>query len=127
MDGYILVQVYTADRAIPIRNAVVLISKTTPSGEEAVRILRTDRSGRTEIIGVPAPPAANSQSPGNENNFSRYNIRVDYPGYRTVENLDVPVFEGQTSIQSVGMIPLAESEQRGRTVTVTDEEPFGNQ
>ncbi len=124
MEGYILVQVSTADEAIPLADAVVLITRPTENGEEPIRFLRTDRSGRTPVIAVPAPPAANSQSPGNTDNFSKYNIRVDYPGYYTVENVNVPVFDGQKSIQSVAMIPLAESDARGKVITVTEEEPF---
>ena len=56
MDGYILVQVSTADRAIPIADANVIISRPFEGGEELIRVLKTDRSGKTEIVAVPAPP-----------------------------------------------------------------------
>lgn len=123
-EGYIVVQVYTADQAIPLPNANVIVSKPAERGEEVVRIMKTDRSGKTAIIAVPTSPAANSQTPDGTDRFFKYNIRVDYPGYETVENVNVPVFEGQTSIQPVGMIPLADGEENGKTVTVIEEEPF---
>ena len=126
-EGYIIVQVYIADQAIPLANANVIVSKPTESGEEVVRIMKTDRSGKTAIIAVPTSPAANSQTPDGGERFFKYNIRVDYPGYRTVENVNVPVFDGQTSIQPVGMIPLAEGQEKGKTVTVIEEEPFENE
>ena len=128
MEGYILVQVSTADRAIPITDANVIISRPFEGGEQLVRVLKTDRSGKTEIVAVPAPPAANSRTPDDiGTRFYKYNIRVDYPGYITTENVNVPVFEGQKSIQSVAMIPLSEGDERGKTVTVTEEEPFENE
>lgn len=128
MDGYILVQVSTADQAIPIADANVIISRPFEGGEELIRVLKTDRSGKTEIVAVPAPPAANSQSPDLSGaRFYKYNIRVDYPGYITTENVNVPVFEGQKSIQAVSMIPLSEGDERGKVVTVTEEEPFENE
>ncbi len=128
MDGYILVQVSTADQAIPITDANVIISRPFDGGEELIRVLKTDRSGKTEIVAVPAPPAANSQTPDDiGTRFYKYNIRVDYPGYITTENVNVPVFEGQKSIQSVSLIPLAEGDEQGKVVTVTEEEPFENE
>ena len=125
--GYILVQVYTADQAIPLADANVIVTKPTEGGEELVRILKTDRSGRTEILGVPAPPAENSLTPDGGERFYKYNIRVDYPGYYTMENLNVPVFEGQKSIQPMFMMPLLESEERGKVISVVEEEPFENE
>jgi len=123
-EGYIVVQVYTADQAIPVADANVIIARPAGTGEEVIRLMKTDRSGKTAAIAVPAPPAENSQTPDGGEVFYKYNIRVDYPGYRTVENVNVPVFDGQTSIQPVAMIPLLESEERGKTVTVIEEEPF---
>lgn len=126
-EGYIIVQVSAANEAIPIADANVMITEETEKGESLIRILKTDRSGKTDVIAVPAPPAANSTSPEGINRFSKYNIRVDYPGYYTVENVNVPVFSGQKSIQSVSMIPLSEGEERGKVITVTEEEPFENE
>ncbi len=125
--GYILVQVYTADQAIPLADANVIVTKPVEGGEELVRILKTDRSGRTEVLSVPAPPAENSLTPDGGERFYKYNIRVDYPGYYTMENVNVPVFEGQKSIQPMFMMPLLESEERGKVISVVEEEPFENE
>ncbi len=122
--GYILVQVSSADRAIPIPDANVVISGPTDRGEDLIRVMKTDRSGKTEVLSVPAPPAENSLTPDGGVRFFKYNIRVDYPGYYTTENVNVPVFEGQKSIQQVSLIPLKESSERGKVVTVNEEEPF---
>ncbi len=125
--GYIVVQVSTADSAIPIPDANVIIAKEGDNGEALVKIMRTNRNGKTEALSVAAPPAENSLTPEGENRFFVYNIRVDYPGYYTAENVNVPVFEGQTSIQPVALIPLEDSRERGKIVRFSEEEPFENE
>ena len=122
--GMLAVQVYIADRAIPIEGANVIISKQNDAGkEEVLRILKTNASGITETVELPAPPAGNSLSPGNSEKYFTYNIRVDYPGYYTIENLNVPVFAGNKSIQPVAMLPLPDGEERGKRITFVEEEP----
>ena len=122
--GILTVQVYTADGALPLADANVIITADSGSGEELIRVLKTDRGGKTLPVSLAAPPAANSLDPDNNNaKFYRYNIRVDYPGYYTTENLNVPIFEGQTSIQPVAMIPLPADEERGKKITVVETEP----
>ena len=125
--GYIVVQVATADSAIPVPGANVLVSRTDEGGEALVSVMKTDRNGKTNALRVAAPSAENSLTPEGVNRFFKYNIRIDYPGYYTVENVNVPVFEGQTSIQPVALIPLEESRERGRIVRFTEEEPFENE
>jgi len=125
--GYIVVQVSTADNAVPIPDANVMVSENTEKGETLVKIMKTNRNGKTEPLAVPAPPVENSLTPEGVNRFFKYNIRVDYPGYYTVENMNVPVFQGQTSIQPVAMIPLEESRERGKTIRFSEEEPFENE
>lgn len=122
--GMLAVQVYIADRAIPIEGANVIIAKQNDAGkEEVIRILKTDASGITETVELPAPPAENSLTPGNRDKYYTYNIRVDYPGYYTIENLNVPVFAGNKSIQPIAMLPLPDGEERGKRITFVEEEP----
>ncbi len=122
--GMLAVQVFIADRAIPVEDANVIISKQLPEGgEELIRILKTDASGTTETVELPAPPEANSLAPGNSEKFYTYNIRVDRMGYYTVENMNVPVFAGNKSIQPVALIPLPDGEERGKRITFVEEEP----
>lgn len=120
--GILTVQVYTADQALPISGAHILVTKNTPDGEELVKVMQTNRSGKTEPIALSAPPAANSLDPDGGERFYKYNIRVDYPGYYTVENLNVPIFEGQKAIQPVALIPLPLNTEQGKELTVVEEE-----
>ena len=122
--GILTVQVYTADQALPVENANVVVTKASGSGEELVKVMKTNRSGKTEPLELSAPPAENSQSPdATGERFYKYNIRVDYPGYYSMENINVPIFAGQTAIQPFALIPLPLYEESGRQIVTIEEEP----
>ncbi len=108
-EGRLLVRVTTATGAIPLENATVVIRDSPEAGGGIVASLRTDRSGLTPVITLAAPPKAIAQQPGTVRPFSTYNIDVILPGYFTPVYEGVPVFDGITSVQSVGMIPLPEN------------------
>ncbi len=122
--GTLIVQVYTADQALPVSGANVKVTKLTDAGEELIKVMQTNRSGKTEPLYLPAPPSVNSQTPDGGVRFFNYNIRVDYPGYYTMENLNVPIFDGQTAIQPVALIPLAVGDEQGKKITSVEEEPL---
>ena len=54
--GTLIVQVYTADQALPVSGANVKVTKLTTDGEELIKVMQTDRSGKTEPLVLPAPP-----------------------------------------------------------------------
>ena len=121
--GYLKVRVTTGDNALPIENATVTVSKGSGSAKELINKQSTDKNGETQQISLPAPPKELSQTPGNTNTYSKYNVRVDYTGYYSVENIDVPVFDGQLSIQPTQMIPLPLDSLNGKTTSIIENEP----
>lgn len=105
--GYLLVQVSSAGKGLPIEGAHITISKTEENQQETVeRVLLTDRNGQTEKLTLPAPSRENSQTPSGTDNYSTYKIQTEKEGYYPVENLEVPIFGGKTTIQPVALIPL---------------------
>lgn len=116
--GYLKVMVTAADNALPIEGATVTV--TSGVGENATLINKqtTGRSGETVQIELPTPPKELSLTPGNTNTFAKYNVRIDFPGYYTLENIDVPVFDGQVSMQPAQMIPLPVGDINGKKMTV---------
>ncbi len=122
--GTLIVQIYTADQALPVSGANVKVTRLTENGEELIKVMQSDRSGKTTPLLLPAPPSSNSQTPDGGVKFFNYNIRVDYPGYYTMENLNVPIFDGQTAIQPVALIPLAVGDEQGKKITSLEEEPL---
>lgn len=121
--GLLRVEVTTGTYGIPIEGAHVTITKNAEGGSTLVRMMETDRSGQTETIELEAPPESMSESPGNEQPFSEFNIRVEYPGYYTIENINVPIFSGQTALQKVSMIPLPQAEESSRVIRYVETEP----
>lgn len=121
--GLLQVEVFTANDALPVPDAHVTVTQTVNGGSTLIRLLVTDRSGRTEPIELPAPPVSMSTSPGNEKPFSEYNVRVESPGFYTVENINVPIFSGQTALQRVAMIPLPQAEESNKIIRYVETEP----
>ena len=105
--GYLQVAVTQAKGSVPIEGAEVRVY-TGDDGYTLIKKLTTDRSGKTEVISLPAPPFSASQSPQSTVlPFSRYIIETDYPGYYRVENINAPIYPGITSIQNVSLVPIS--------------------
>ena len=116
--GYLIVKVYTANGAIPLEGAFVSVSSkeaslrdgdAPPLPGDSLITVRTDRSGATKRLVLPAPSAQLSQSPGRSRPFAVYDITVELEGYERQFFFDAPVFDGITSIQPVLLKPLPEN------------------
>ena len=119
--GYLIIQTLTAGKGVPVPGAHITVTDEVDGGI-VEKVLVTDRNGQTERIVLKAPGRDNSLSPGQGNNYSIYNVRTDKEGYFPVENLDVPIFGGQTTIQQVLLIPVPEGYIRTPEI-ITDDEP----
>ncbi len=116
--GYVIVNVTTARGAIPLEGAVVRIFNYENGGENGALVVtqKTNSSGRTERIPLPAPPRSASQTPGNGKSYSTYNIDAQYDGYYNQYYINVPIFDGVTAIQNVDLVPVAENGRGGQTL-----------
>lgn len=122
--GLLRVEVFTGTYGAPIEGAHVTVTKNADGGSTLLRMMETDRSGSTETIELEAPPASISEQPGSIGKpFSEYNIRIEYPGYFIIENINVPIFSGQTALQRVSMIPLPQGESANRIIRYVETEP----
>lgn len=119
--GYLIIQTLTAGKGIPVEGANVTVTNETDGGL-VERVLVTDRNGQTEKIVLRAPSRDNSLEPNQKDNYSIYNVRTDKEGFYPVENLDVPIFGGQTTVQQVLLIPVPAGYIRTPEVIV-DREP----
>lgn len=105
--GCLRVKVSSGDGAIPIENAIVLISGRGKEGEDTgvLYSLRTDDSGLTQKVSLPTKNIALSQTPNNFEPFISYNIEVKKEGYYGVNNMNVSVFEGVCATLPVDLVP----------------------
>ena len=103
-EGYLKVVVSTANGALPIENARVVIRGE--DGRELV--LFTNESGATEAVALSAPARSSSQSAGNQKPFSTYRVTVEKEGFYPHLTGIVPIFSGVSARQSINLIGLAE-------------------
>ena len=91
----------------PITGATADISYTG-NPNDMIDELQTDSNGQTSLITLPTPPLSYSESPGENQPYSEYNIRISAPGFAPVSINGAELFSGQTSIQSIRLIPIVE-------------------
>jgi hypothetical protein len=103
--GYLLVQVTTANTAIPLADAFVSISRDNENNE-LLYTLRTGMDGRTPRVALSAPARKDSFTPSDIPPFSTYNIVVEARGYGAADYNHVPIFDGITAFQQADLIPL---------------------
>jgi len=111
--GYIRVRVTNSGGNFPVEGASVYITDYNTDDEEKGQLLytlRTDSSGMTRTVTVPAVPASESREPGIPFPYTLYNIRVSRENYYTAESIGVPVFEGIVSVQPFRLQPLTETD-----------------
>ena len=115
--GYLTVSVRTADGAIPLQNAVVIIRPGTSvypaADDDIIAAFATDRSGLTPRIYLPAPPRSYSDSPGGPRAYAEYSVEVSKEGYGSNVYTDIPVFDGINSVQTAILIPLPDNFSEG--------------
>ena len=105
--GFLVVQVTTANTAIPLENAAVTLRES--EGGRVLYELRSGNDGRTERVGLPAPPRAESMSPSTQRPYAMYNIEVKLDNYENAFYQNVPVFDGITAIQQANLVPVPEN------------------
>ena len=119
--GYLIARVTTALGAIPLKEATVTI-RNERGGDGAgrggvIKVVTTDRDGNTPRVALPAPPRANSTSPGASLPFASYSVDVEAEGYYRQFFTGVPVYEGITSIQPANLVPFAQNASPDRRPT----------
>ncbi len=109
--GYLVVAVSTARNALPLENALVTVSAVDDNGvAELLFTTRTNRSGKTAPLPLPAPPLDNSLEPGSTNPYSRYAVSVDLDGYQPISTSDLTIFADVVATLPVYLVPLEENQ-----------------
>ena len=83
--------------------------------------LETGIDGLTPPVELPAPPRAESLTPGTPTPFARYNVEIRKDGYNRVTNLGVPVFDGIVSTQPVLLLPTVLGDETGEDIVESPE------
>lgn len=114
--GRLIFRVSTASGAIPLEGARVIVRSKGADGDpgrgNALKVLYSDRNGKTELMELPTTPRSLSLAPANGTDappFLCYDAEVTLAGYRTVNYVCIPIFDGITSVQPADMVPLPEN------------------
>lgn len=95
--GRLKVRITTAQLA-PVANATVSVSlASTP--DTVLNQLKTDASGLTEEIELPAPPRDYSQQPSTEQPYAEYTINITSPDYVPITVQNAEILPNITAIQ----------------------------
>ncbi len=127
--GFILVNVRTGDNSSAVTNASVQVTATVDGKRMIIAGGITDSSGIAPKFEVPVPDSSLSQTPDSRKRpYNLFDISVTADGFFNARSVDVPVFEGITSVQNFSMIPLPlMMKSTDETVTYYNQEPdFSN-
>lgn len=122
--GTLKVSVISILGMIPVAGAIVKIYGE--EGGEALAELRTDSSGQTTILSLPAPPAALSQtSEPDRQPYAEYFVTVSADGYEPVSVSGTEIFSREEALQTVQMTPLALSKEAEKIITIPAHTLYG--
>ena len=122
--GLLRVQAFTARRALPVRGAAVTVVKNTAGVPEVLYSAVTDSAGMTPVMVLAGIPQSAAMSPNDgfadiAKQYS-YDIFVMHPDFVPMHFINVPVFEGVTSVQNADMIPGNPGAEPERMITVNE-------
>ena len=122
--GTIIVVVTSGRGSVPISGAEVTVSRTGES--EVLATLRTNESGQTTPLSLPAPKRILSEAPSQleENVFSVYDITVRAEGFVPESLRGVPIFDGVVSLQPMQLLTLAASNGNDSPISQIEPNPY---
>lgn len=125
--GKLVVRVFTANQAAPVKNASVLVSLEKADGDHLINSVKTNVDGETPVLDLPTVSFEESQTPEVKNPYASYRIRVSAPDFFTIDSINVPIFDKQTAIQPVEMLPIPNGFEGDRVLNSNDTGPINLQ
>ena len=108
--GSLQFEVTTGSQGSPVQGATVVVSRVINGKRLLTRILRTNSSGLTRTVFLPAPKYVyDPYRPGNSRPFAEYSASVYANGYYPLTNINIMIEAGVKSLQPVDLIPYPES------------------
>lgn len=101
-EGYLTFQISTAQGAVPVKSAKIIITKDLGGGYGFSMTVAVDESGNAERIRLPAPSRAKATATP----YAAYDVQISAPDYVTRNLRDVAIIEGITSQQPVELQPM---------------------
>ncbi len=104
--GQLKFQVISGMTAFPVPDVKIDISYTGVPDSQ-IEQLKTDSSGQTETIDLPAPPVEYSLDPQSEQQpYSEYTFDISAPGFETIQIAGAEILPDVEALQNVQLRPL---------------------
>ncbi len=119
--GYLMIQTRIADGAVPLENVQV-----TVLDDQGNRVygLTTDESGETPRVSLETKEAGLSFDPNYAGDpYVSYGVLAQAAGFQTLYVEKVPVYEGETAVLPMTLLPDRERTPGGETQSITLEGP----
>jgi hypothetical protein len=105
--GYLTVNITTAGGSLPRENVLVRVQGADENNRDVTYSFLSDIDGVGRKVALPAPSRSFSLSPGApEQSFALYDITAAVEGYYPIRIIDVAVFDGETTVLPINLIPL---------------------
>lgn len=107
--GYLTIQARTAQDAIPVSGAQI---RVFDSQGNSLYVLMTDVNGESQTIPLETVDKSFSQNPYYSGiPYTSYNVLAKAAGFNSLYISDIPIFEGETAILPINLIPMLESQR----------------
>lgn len=123
--GRLIVNVTSLRGLYPVSMAEVTVFTEKDGQERVIARAVTDMSGKTPTLELAAPSGELSEAPDpSERPYAYYNIRTIADGFLDNINLNVAVFDGVTSVQSVSLQPRTTGVDGNRPIVIDEYENY---
>lgn len=124
--GRLITGVFAVDIGNPVENATVQITTVGTNGDEKViDEIKTDSSGQTPTIDLPAPPIEFSMSPDEPMPYSIYNINVSADGFLPVKIENAQILPNSTALQKVRLRPAVNDFPQAQDIYIEPHTLYG--
>lgn len=107
--GYLTIQARTAQEALPVSGAQI---RVFDSQGNSLYVLMTDENGESQTIPLETVDKSFSQNPYYSGiPYTSYNVLARAAGFNSLYISDIPIFEGETAILPINLIPMLESQR----------------
>ena len=115
--GYLVIQTRLASDAVPLENVQVRILDDQGN---RVYDLVTDESGETPVVSLETVDARLSLEPEYSGPpYVSYDVLAQADGFQSLYIADIPIYDGETAIQALVMIPDGGRMRRGEVTRIT--------
>lgn len=122
--GNLSISVTSTIGSLPIKDATITIN-VTGQPDQIADTLTTDESGLSQTVALPAPDISFSETPGDVQPYSEYDISISAPGYESVTISGTEILPNVTAIQPVSLIP-SQTEENEAPIVIPEHTLWGN-